>query len=98
MISDTYGNPASHEKFRLRPTHTRLDPFTTHRLQRGSEHLGQLGPRAIAEFLVELAGQIGGMPATLGLLAEYERRLTPAMLRATGGDRFPTLRLRVVPR
>jgi hypothetical protein len=98
MYSDTYANPASHEKIRHRLTPARLDPFTSHRLQRGSEHIAQLGPRALAEFLVELASQIGGLPATLALLAEYERRLTPAMLRLTGGDRFPTRRLRAVPR
>jgi hypothetical protein len=87
-MSDTY---------RLSLTHTRLDLFTSQRLQRGSEHIAQLGPRALSEFLLELAGQIGGLPATLALLAEYERRLTPSMLRLTGGDRFPSRRLRVVP-
>jgi hypothetical protein len=75
-----------------------LDYLTRLRLQRGAEHLHLLGPRALAEFLVELASQIGGLPATLTLLVEYEGRLTPAMLRLTGGDRFPARRLRVVPR
>lgn len=83
--------------FKQRLLCSTIDPFAALRLQRGVEHLAQLGPRAIAEFLVELAGQIGGLPATLALLAEYERRLTPAMLRLTGGDRFPTRRLRAVP-
>ena len=74
-----------------------LDPWTSLRLQRGSVHLVRLGPRALAEYLSELAGQIGGLPAALALLAEYERRLSPDMLHATGGDRFPRLPLRVVP-
>jgi hypothetical protein len=75
-----------------------LHPLDQLRLQRGVEHLHQLGPRVMAELLAELANQIGGLPATLTLLAEYERRLTPALLRLTGGDRFPARRLRMVPR
>jgi hypothetical protein len=40
---------------------------------------------------------MGGMPVCLALLAEHERRLTPSMVRATGGDRFPPRALRRVP-
>jgi hypothetical protein len=75
-----------------------LDPFTALRLQRGVEHLHPLGPRATAELLAEVAGKIGGLPLIMGLLAEYEPRLTPAMIRAAAGDRFPPQRLHVVPR
>lgn len=75
-----------------------LDPFTVLRMQRGVEHLHGLGPRATAEFLGDVADQIGGWPTIIALLGEYERRLSPAMLRAVGGDRFPPQRLRVVPR
>jgi hypothetical protein len=53
------------------------DPFTRLRLQRGAEHLHRLGPRATAELLAEVGARIGGMPCVPGLLAEYERRLTP---------------------
>jgi hypothetical protein len=67
------------------------------RFQRGIEHLYRLGPRATGELLVEVAGKIGGWPVILGCLAEYERRLTPQMLRLTGGDRFPRRPLRLVP-
>ncbi len=67
------------------------------RLQRGAEHLHTLGPRATAEFLAEVAAAIGGMPAILGRLNEYQRRLNPEMLRATGGDRFPPRSLHSVP-
>jgi hypothetical protein len=38
------------------------------------------------------------MPAILRLLAEYERRLNPKLLRVTDGDRFPRPPLRAVPR
>lgn len=47
-----------------------------------------LGPRAVAEFLAEVSGAIGGLPAIQSLLVEYQR-LTPGMVRAAGGDRFP---------
>ena len=74
-----------------------LDPLDALRLQQGAEHLHTLGPRATAEFLHELAAQIGGMPATLALLTEYRRRLSPAMLALVAGDRFPPRPLRAVP-
>lgn len=74
------------------------DQLSALRIQRGAEHLHSLGPRAIAEYICELAARIGGQPAAAALLAEYERRLTPAMLAATGGDRFPPRPLRAVPR
>jgi hypothetical protein len=75
-----------------------LDTLDRLRLQRGVEHLHQLGPRATAELLSEVAHRIGGMPCIIKLLGEYELRLTPRMLRLTGGDRFPAHRLRAVPR
>jgi len=77
---------------------TYLDPLTMIRLQRGVEHLHNLGPRAAAELLTEVAACIGGMPCILDLLAEYQQRLTPQTLRAVGGDRFPPNRPRLVPR
>ena len=67
------------------------------RLERGAEHLHRLGARATAEFLAELATAIGGQPAILRLLAEYQDRLSPELLRASGGDCFPSRRLRTVP-
>jgi hypothetical protein len=73
-----------------------LDPLMRLRLQRGTEHLHKLGARATAEFLAQVAGQIGGMPAIMSLLAEYECR--PAMVRAAGGDRFPPRPLHAVNR
>ena len=74
-----------------------LDSLDQLRLQRGTQHLHKLGPRAVAGFLEDLADHIGGMPAALGLLAKYEQRLSPAMIRAAGGDRFPPRPLHGVP-
>jgi hypothetical protein len=76
----------------------RPDAFSRSRIRRGCEHLHRLGPRAETEFLIELSARIGGMPAILRLLAEFEERLTPALLRATGGDRFAPRQLDLVPR
>jgi hypothetical protein len=76
------------------PTLAHLDRL---RLQRGVEYLHVLGPRATFEYLAEVSARIGGMPAMLGILADYERRLTPNMLRVTGGDRFPH-QLSMLPR
>jgi hypothetical protein len=74
-----------------------LHPTARLRLQRDVEHLHALGSRATAEFIVALTERIGGMPAALALLAEYERRLTPEMIRLAGADRFPPRPLHVVP-
>ena len=71
-------------------------PLDSMRLQRGAEHLHRLGARATAELLEEIANRIGGLPAILVLLAEYERRLTPAMICAAGANRFPPRPLRKV--
>ena len=76
----------------------RLDPLSRLRLQRGAEHLHALGPRATAELLAEVGDRIGGMPCILGLLGEYQQRLSPQLLRAVDGDRFLLRPLRAVPR
>jgi hypothetical protein len=73
-----------------------LDTLSQLRLQRDVERLHALGPRATTEFVVNLTARIGGLPAALTLLAEYESRLTHAMLRSTRGDLPPRL-LRLVP-
>jgi hypothetical protein len=74
-----------------------LDHFTTLRLQRGAEHLHRLGPRAVAGFLGDLTARIGGLPAAISLLVEYEQRIDCERLRAAGGDRFPPRQLHLVP-
>jgi hypothetical protein len=73
------------------------DIFVAARLERSALHLHKLGARATAELLAELGNRIGGMSAIIGLLTEYER-LTPEVLRVTGGGRFPPPRLHQVPR
>jgi hypothetical protein len=75
-----------------------LYPLARLRLQRGAEHLCRLGPRTTAEFLSEVADRIGGMPCILGLLVEFEQRLSLDMVRAAGADRFPPCQLHAVPR
>ena len=67
------------------------------RLDRGAAHLHGLGPRAVAEALATLAARIGGAPAMLTVLAEYEA-LTPGMVRAAGADRLLPRPLRQVAR
>lgn len=54
----------------------------------GVRYLHALGPRAVAEFLLELTEPVGEVGLLLRQLDEY-RLLTPDVLRATGGDRFP---------
>jgi hypothetical protein len=49
------------------------------------------------EFLLEVADQIGGLPAIISALAHYESRLTPELLHALGGDRLVHFTLREVP-
>lgn len=68
------------------------------RLDRGACHLHTLGPRAVAEFLAEIGQANNAPPAILQLLAEYQNRLTPALIRAAGAHRFPPLPLRGVDR
>ena len=81
---------------RLTLMHT-MSSLDRMRLDRGAEHLHRLGARATAEFLCELANTIGGQPAILRLLAEYQNRLSPSLLLAAGGHRFPPRRPRAVP-
>ena len=58
------------------------------RFYRGAAHLHALGRRAVAELLMELPQSTGDTARILDHLARY-RRLTPAMVRAAGGDRCP---------
>ncbi|WP_198374057.1 hypothetical protein [Neoroseomonas rubea] len=66
-----------------------------HSLARGAEHLHALGPRAIAEFLHEIAGAVaeGAEDVIADRLARW-RRLDPCLLRAvlarhSAGREFP---------
>ncbi len=66
------------------------------RLQRGAEHLHALGARALAEMLAELARDRCDLADTLDRLDAWRAGLSPELLRASGGDRFPPLPLREV--
>jgi hypothetical protein len=66
-----------------------LTPTDRVRLRRGAEHLHRLGARAIAEFIVEDADCPRRRQRALDRLDAWRVRLTPELLRAVGGDRFP---------
>ena len=66
------------------------------RMQRGVNHLRILGPRAMAELLWQICDETGHAPLILALLDQYQKGLTPELLAATGGDRFPPHPLRQV--
>lgn len=69
----------------------RMSPLHRVQIEAGAQHVHDLGPRALAELLLELA------PAdqVLDRLNRY-RRFSPALLRAIGANRFPP-RLYAVP-
>jgi hypothetical protein len=72
-----------------------LPPDLNHQFQRGARHLNSLGARATAEFLREIADDLDCWTSIIDRLARYHA-ITPAMIRAAGGDRFPST-LVVVP-
>jgi hypothetical protein len=65
------------------------------RLQRGTQHLVQLGPRAVAELLAEIGNDSRCLGNILDRLDAW-REMTPEVVAATGGDRFPPF-LTIVP-
>ncbi len=62
------------------------------RRERQIEHVHQLGPRAVGELLYEVA-EGGDLDRALDA---YER-LTPSLLKAMGGDRFPPSPIHEIP-
>lgn len=56
--------------------------------QRHVAHLATLGPRAVAEFLAELAREHDIEADIRRRLSDY-RRADPELLAALGADRFP---------
>lgn len=72
-----------------------LDPHDRLCIERGSQHLHQLGPRAVAEFLAEGVSEGNDLTSLLDRLQRYQG-CNPLLLRAIGGDRFPRW-LRAVP-
>jgi hypothetical protein len=71
--------------------------FVRLRLERGARHLHSLGPRALAEFLVEVALRSGDGSAISILLGDYEG-LTPEMVALAGVGHLAPRLLREVPR
>ena len=59
------------------------------RRQHLARQIHRLGPRVLFEVLDEIAQQHGIAEDVDRRLGAYVDRLSPAMLRATGGDRFP---------
>ena len=66
------------------------------RLQRGAMFLNGNPPRVTAGFLMDLASATDSMPIILSMLRDYEDRITPQDLHASGGDRFPPRPLHLV--
>ena len=62
-------------------------------MQRMAQHLHGLGPRAVYEFIAELARAHGD--DVVRRLEGYHK-LDPAVLRALGGDRFPPVPIHLV--
>ena len=65
-------------------------PLFDSRYRRHVEHLSNLGPRPIGEFLLQLVGTgDDARTALIALLARY-RQLDASVVQAVGGDRWPT--------
>jgi hypothetical protein len=81
-----------------RDTRKSLQTQAQQRLRRQQllRRLHDLGGRATAEFINEIVDKFGIEAFVDERLAAYTARLTPAMLAATGGDRFPPRPLRLV--
>ena len=61
------------------------------------QHLHDLGPRPVAECLLEVAGNDDGARVTLLAVLERYAKLDPATVQAVGGDVFPPAPLHAVP-
>ena len=88
--------PKEHSKSRgrvLAATGTRpMSPKNSRqRMQCLAQHLHNLGPRALLEFLLELPDR----DTVMSRLRDYAR-VNPDVLRALGGHRFPPKPLRIV--
>ena len=71
------------------------EPVAGPRFERQVKHLHNLGPRAVAEFLSEIATTTGQSRFIAARLQVYAK-LDPEIVRAVGGDRFPPMPLEVV--
>lgn len=75
-------------------SHSQRD-FNNLRRQRLIQKIHQLGPRAMAEFINELAFDLLAEDAVDAKLERYAA-LDPAVVAAFGGDRFPASPIRKV--
>lgn len=72
-------------------------PTDSLRLQRGAQHVHDLGPRAVAELLVQVVHEGRDLVGTLALLDEWRAGLSVEMMVAVRGERFPPRILLQVP-
>jgi hypothetical protein len=72
-----------------------LDLRSRYRLEDGSRHLHELGPRAIGEFLAEIAAARDDLASLLDRLDRYAEA-DPWMLEILGGSAFPRQPLHLV--
>ena len=70
---------------------------TSPHLHRAFAHLHGCGPRPVAEFCAELIDSLGGDPAHLDSVLDWQR-LDRQVIARLGADQFPLRRLRAVPR
>jgi hypothetical protein len=66
-------------------------------LQRLIQRVHGLGARVVYELVAEISRSLQPGEAIFDIVEKYAERLTPEMLRVTGGDRFPPAPLRRVP-
>ena len=67
------------------------------RLQRGAEHVHDLGPRAVAEMVAHVAREGLDLAGALDLMDRWRDGLSVEMMAAARGDRFPPRVLLQVP-
>ncbi|MGI4944835.1 MAG: hypothetical protein ACRYHQ_30480 [Janthinobacterium lividum] len=72
-------------------------PTDTLRLQRGAQHVHDLGPRAVAEMVAHVAREGLDLSGALDLMDKWRDGLSVEMLAVTRGDRFPRRVLLQVP-
>ena len=73
-----------------------IDDLHRLRMQRAALHVYRLGPRALAELLIELDRR-AAPGAVMAVVAAFAA-ITPAVIQAAGGDRMPPRPLRELPR
>ena len=76
-------------------TSGKTQPLAGPRFEFIVEHLHRLGPRPLAELLIEIASHTGQSSFIAHRLEEYVR-LDRDILRALGGDRFPVMPLGLI--